>query len=124
LAFVVNIATNEIQWAKVHAKRRINPRRSIETPETPEEYISLLQRYIRVAPALASPPSRMSLWHPDLHLDNIFVDQGTKEISYIIDWQSAAVSEPFFQNKMPRMLVPVSSRNSAEKSDAEDEKAN
>ena len=117
------VAHDEIEWAKAYAKPRINPRRSIETPEDPKEYISLLERYILIAPRLASAPSRMSLSHPDLHLDNIFVDPDTKEISCIIDWQSTSVSEPFFQNSMPQMLIPTGpqSAGSSSESSIEDE---
>jgi aminoglycoside phosphotransferase (APT) family kinase protein len=36
-----------------------------------------------------------TLSHPDLHLDNIFVDPDTKRITHIIDWQSAVISDVF-----------------------------
>lgn len=32
------------------------------------------------------------LWHPDLHLENIFVDSVTGEITSVVDWQSACVA--------------------------------
>jgi Phosphotransferase enzyme family len=104
------MATNEMQWVKVYAKPRINAYRSIETPETPDEYISLLERFLQLIRYLSPGPCRTSLSHPDLHRDNIFVDPATKKISCIIDCQSASVSEPFFQHNIPRMLLPVGSR--------------
>jgi hypothetical protein len=42
-------------------------------------------------------------------MDNIFVDPNTKEITCIIDWQSALVSEPYFQRSYPQMLTPIES---------------
>lgn len=98
---------NEMQWARAYAKPRINPYRSIETPESPDEYISLLKRYLQLVPYLSPGQFRTSLSHPDLHLDNIFVDPETEKITCIIDWQSASVSEPFLQHDIPRMLIPV-----------------
>ncbi|KAJ5130818.1 uncharacterized protein N7515_006857 [Penicillium bovifimosum] len=43
------------------------------------------------------------LWHPDLHLDNIFVDPDTCQITRIVDWQSACVAPLFYQSGVPRM---------------------
>jgi hypothetical protein len=81
-----------------------------DTPELPEEYISLLQRYVILAPYLTSAFTKelhsKTLFHPDLHLDNIFVDPDTKKITNIIDWQSAPVSEVLFQHRVPTMLPP------------------
>lgn len=109
---MASLGINEIRWAKVYTKPQINPSRSIETLVSPDEYVSLLEWYLQLVPYLAPSPFRTSLSHPDLHLDNIFVDPETKKITYIIDWQSAAVSEPFFQNDIPQMLTPVDSGSS------------
>jgi hypothetical protein len=113
---------DEIRWAKVHAKPRINPYRSLDVPESPDEYISLLERYLPLVPLLSPAPSPTSLSHPDLHLDNIFVNPDTKQISCIIDWQSASVSEPCFQTSIPRMLTPIAS-NSHKDATSQDPKA-
>ena len=108
------MGTNEIQWTETHAKPQMNYCRSLDTPKLPDEYISLLKRYLLLVPYL--PPTvpkilhSKTLSHPDLHLDNIFVDPSTKKISYIIDWQSTSVSEIFFQHKVPPMLPPAGSR--------------
>lgn len=87
--------------------------RTGDAPELPQEYISLLKRYLSLVPHLASSlPKELqskTLSHHDLHLDNIFVDPDTKTITHIIDWQSTAVSELFLQYKVPRML-PLADR--------------
>ena len=106
------VGINEIQWAKAHTKPQMSAYRSVEKPVSPDDYISLLNRYLQVAPYLSPGPFRTSLSHPDLHLDNIFVDSDTKKITCIIDWQSASVSEPFLQYRIPRMLLPVDRRSS------------
>jgi hypothetical protein len=103
-----------LQWAKAHAKPHISAYRSISTPEHPDEYISLIERYLQLVPDLLPDLSRTTLSHPDLHLDNIFVDPDTKKITCIIDWQSASVSEPVFQESMLLMLTPLSPRKTRE----------
>ncbi|KAI9723237.1 MAG: hypothetical protein M1812_001119 [Candelaria pacifica] len=106
---------NETRWAEKYAQPRINAYRSIEVPETPGDYISLLERYLQLIPYLPLSPSRTTISHPDLHLDNIFVDVTRRKMS-IIDWQSASVSEPFLQHNIPRMLIPVGPRSSSKDS--------
>ncbi|KAF2124066.1 hypothetical protein P153DRAFT_412352 [Dothidotthia symphoricarpi CBS 119687] len=109
ISYLTALGVNELQWAKTHAKPRTNPYQSLEALETPGEYISLLERYLQLVPHLSPGPSRTSLSHPDLHLDNIFVDPDTKQITCIIDWQSVSVSGLFFQHKIPRLLLPIRS---------------
>ena len=103
---------NELQWAKAYAKPQTNPYQPIETPVSPDTYISLISRYLQVVPYLSPGPFQTSLSHPDLHLDNLFVDPDTKKITCIIDWQSASVSEPFLQQHNPRMLLSFGRRSS------------
>ncbi|OJJ86067.1 uncharacterized protein ASPGLDRAFT_65230 [Aspergillus glaucus CBS 516.65] len=43
------------------------------------------------------------LWHPDLHLENIFVDSVTGKITGIVDWQLACVTPMFYQSDVPRL---------------------
>ncbi|KAJ5508002.1 phosphotransferase enzyme family protein [Penicillium freii] len=43
------------------------------------------------------------LWHPDLHLDNIFVNPNTYQITRIVDWQSACVAPLFYQSGVPKL---------------------
>jgi hypothetical protein len=43
-----------------------------------------------------------TLWHPDLHLDNIFVDPDSHKITGIVDWQSAVVAPLFYQSGVHR----------------------
>ncbi|KKA20059.1 Uncharacterized protein T310_5937 [Rasamsonia emersonii CBS 393.64] len=45
---------NELQWAKSYARPRMNYYRSMEHPETPDDYISLLSRYLKLAPYLVT----------------------------------------------------------------------
>ncbi|KAG4429419.1 hypothetical protein IFR05_015093 [Cadophora sp. M221] len=107
LSYMAAMRISEIQWAAAHANPQMNAYRSIKTPDSLDDYISLLNRYLQLAPYLSPGPFRTSLSHHDLHLDNIFVDPDTKKITCIIDWQSASVSEPFFQHSIPHMLIPV-----------------
>jgi len=95
-------------WIKSHAVHRMNYYRSSQNKELPQDGLALLKKYINVAPYLVPPPTAESgyanvLWHPDLHLDNIFVDPSTHQITRIIDWQSACVAPLFYQSCVPRL---------------------
>ncbi|KAG4440132.1 hypothetical protein IFR05_004390 [Cadophora sp. M221] len=111
LSYMKAMGTNEREWAVAHAKPQINDSRSPEPPTSPDEYISLLDKYLLLVPSLASPLFPNSLSHPDLRLDNIFVDPHTEEITCITGWQSACLSEPFFQYSLPDMLATLSMDN-------------
>lgn len=85
----------------------MNFHRSLETPETPSDYITLIRKYLALVPLLVAStglkqPNTIS--HPDLHLDNIFVDQETNRITYIIDWQHASITPMSLQRSYPQML--------------------
>lgn len=87
----------------------MNYHRSRTEPELPEEVLDLLERYLQLASAMVPPPGTdnahsPTLWHPDLHLDNVFVDPESKQITRIIDWQSAAVLPLFYQCGILRMF--------------------
>jgi hypothetical protein len=102
------IGHNEMMWIKTHAIPRQNYYQPNQNEELPEDGISLLEKYLTVSSYLVPQPSdRPSsinvLWHPDLHLDNIFVDPDTCRITRIVDWQSACVAPLFYQSGVPRM---------------------
>lgn len=109
---------NEIKWTKSYARPQMNYSRSAATPEYPDECISLIKRYLLIVPYL--PPTipkdlcLKTICHRDLHLDNIFVDPETEEITSIIDWQSISISEIFLQNKVPPMLPLSKTSGSAD----------
>lgn len=104
---MTSIGLNERSWARSHAIPQINPYRLSNEAQSPSSYISLLDQYLALLPHLSPAPIPATLSHPDLHLDNIFVDPETMEIKCIIDWQSASVSEPYFQHSYPPMLSPI-----------------
>ncbi|KAK2766152.1 hypothetical protein FQN54_007668 [Arachnomyces sp. PD_36] len=109
LELVEAMATNEIQFVKTHGLPRLNYHRSSTEPELPDEVLALLDRYLKLTPAMIPPRTvedthAPTLWHPDLHLDNVFVDPGSRQITQIIDWQSAAVMPLYHQSGIPRMF--------------------
>lgn len=83
----------------------------MEHPETPDDYISLLQRYLKLTPYLTMASSECdnhyTISHPDLHLDNIFADPKTMRITSIIDWQSTIISPMSLQRQYPQFLEPL-----------------
>ncbi|RAH41729.1 uncharacterized protein BO95DRAFT_456419 [Aspergillus brunneoviolaceus CBS 621.78] len=103
------LGRNEISWIEAHARPRMNYYRSVSDPELLEDGLHLLDQYMKVAPFLVpsstdGAASSNVLWHPDLHLDNVFVDPRIHTITDIIDWQSACVAPLFYQSHVPRMF--------------------
>ncbi|KAH8816100.1 hypothetical protein F5884DRAFT_747609 [Xylogone sp. PMI_703] len=103
IKFVEAMARNEMEFIKLYAKPRMNYHRSSTEPESPAEALDLLQRYLKLTPAMVPPVGKEdthspTLWHPDLHLDN------SEEITRIIDWQSAAIMPFYYQCGIPRMF--------------------
>lgn len=71
--------------------------------------LELLDQYLELAPSMLSPSTpedvnSSTLWHPDLHLDNLFVDPNTLQVTSVIDWQSAAATPLFYQCRVPKMI--------------------
>lgn len=103
------MAKNEMKFIKAHARPRMNYAQSVTEPELPKQVLDLLDRYLQLAPAMTPPQSAHdthspTLWHPDLHLDNVFVDPESKRITHIIDWQSASVLPLFHHSGVPTMF--------------------
>jgi hypothetical protein len=78
-------------------------------PEQPEEMLELLDQYLKLTPAMVSPSTpndvnAFTLWHPDLHLDNLFVDPNTLQVTSVIDWQSTTAASLFYQCGVPKMV--------------------
>ncbi|PYI01878.1 hypothetical protein BO78DRAFT_240590 [Aspergillus sclerotiicarbonarius CBS 121057] len=126
--FATALGTNELTWAESHAEPRHNFYRSVKHPESPDEYRSLIQRYLKVAPYLIpNQPTKEpnnTLSHPDLHLDNIFIDPETHQITQIIDWQLAAITPFCLQRPHPQMLELSRSPRTDEQRDREEELLN
>jgi hypothetical protein len=85
----------------------MNYYRSPKPLELPEDALELLAKYDQVASVLVPSTNDEStatntLWHPDLHLDNIFVDPVSHKLTGIVDWQSAAVAPLFYQSGVHR----------------------
>lgn len=82
---------------------------SLTEPELPKEMLDLLDRYLQLVPAMVPPLSpddthSSTLWHSDLHLDNVFVDPESKKITCVIDWQATAALPFFYQCGVPTMF--------------------
>ncbi len=92
-----------MKWARAFARPRKPSYHATEDPELPESFISLLEQYLEIASHLVPRAATAdvhspTLWHPDLHRDNLFVDPDTNEITCIIDWQPAVVAPLFPPN--------------------------
>ena len=103
------MAINEMRFIKTHARPRINYHRSSTEPELPDEVLDLFDQYLQLTLAMVPPlgtddTHSPTLWHPDLHLDNVFIDPKSKKTTHIIDWQSATVMPFFYQCGVSRMF--------------------
>lgn len=110
LAFVEAMAKNEISYVEQYAYPRMNFYKSSKHPELPSEAVSLLKRHVKIANALiplhqtgtSEELNSSTLWHPDMHLDNIFVNPKSGKISRLIDWQWSAVLPFCYHAGIPR----------------------
>lgn len=82
LDFIRNKAISEKHFLEQYGHPRLNYARSRVESEQPEEMLELLDKYLKLTPAMIPPPTpddidASTLWHPDLHLDNLFIDPDT-----------------------------------------------
>ena len=108
-AYAKALGRNEMTCSKLHASPRMNCHRSCQEYELPDDGLALLTQYMDVASYLIPSSTDEAatsnvLWHPDLHLDNVFVDSETHDITSIVDWKSACIAPLFYQSKIPRMF--------------------
>lgn len=90
---------------------RMNHYRSNTDPEMPSEYIDLIEKYLRVVPHLtqydydagSADLLQPTVWHSDLHLNNVYVGLNTGTMTDIIDWQHTTVAPLILQARVPRM---------------------
>ncbi|KAK0110887.1 hypothetical protein ONS96_002473 [Cadophora gregata f. sp. sojae] len=108
LELIRNKGLSEMHVLKQHGNPRLNYARSHVEPEHPEEMLELLDKYLKLTPAMVPPSfpdiNASTLWHPDLHLDNIFIDPNTLQVTSIIDWQSTTAAPLFHQCGVPKMV--------------------
>ncbi|OJD27490.1 hypothetical protein ACJ73_01103 [Blastomyces percursus] len=79
--YVVALAHHELEWIKRYAvpKSADDPLVISAAQNSPGAHISLLQKYLQVAPyLLPTDPDIVAptIWHTDLHSGNLFVDKG------------------------------------------------
>ncbi|KAI9836106.1 MAG: hypothetical protein M1819_001722 [Sarea resinae] len=107
LAYISAIAHRDIAWIKRYAVPRAadDPLATSSAQNSPNEHISILEKYLAVAPYLlpADPElANSNLWHKDLHSRNIFIENDC--ITSIIDWQSVWAGPLFLQARHPKLV--------------------
>ncbi|KAH7087483.1 kinase-like domain-containing protein [Paraphoma chrysanthemicola] len=75
---------------------------------TRERNLAALEKYLQLIKYLVPTDRNTSsahIWHPDLHVANIFVDpsEPTKIVS-LIDWQSTEIGPLYFQARQPHII--------------------
>ncbi|KAK2834874.1 hypothetical protein FQN49_006828 [Arthroderma sp. PD_2] len=108
--YATSIGINERIEVTKNANQRINYFRGSTTHEMRGEYLELVEKYLLVAPFLTQhgPADtdllQSTLWHHDLHLNNIYVDPKSETITNIIDWQGVKAAPLILQAGIPRMV--------------------
>ncbi|KAB8257898.1 kinase-like domain-containing protein [Aspergillus pseudonomiae] len=105
--YVLSLAHREEAWIQKHATPRSEDDRLVTsaTQNSPSSHISLLHKYLKVAPyLLPSDPAVVApyIWHTDLHSGNIFVQNG--KISSVIDWQGLWAAPLILQARHARLV--------------------
>lgn len=107
LGYVTSVGHREIMWIKNCAVPRApdDPLLVSTAQNSPEAHIKLLEKFLKVAPYLMDFDRQLAcstLWHPDLHSPNLFVDHN--HITAVIDWQGVWAG-PLFLQARPSPLV-------------------
>lgn len=97
-------ASRELAWL-----RNLESKAAAETRAyAPSIHIRLLEQFLSIVPFILPKDQFISyptLWHTDLHRDNIFVDPtNPSNITSIIDWQSTSAKPFFMQARFPSIL--------------------
>ena len=104
---MLSLAHREEAWIQKHATPRSEDDRLVTsaTQNSPSSHISLLHKYLKVAPyLLPNDPAVVApyIWHTDLHSGNIFVQNG--KISSVIDWQGLWAAPLILQARHARLV--------------------
>ncbi|KAJ5138425.1 uncharacterized protein N7515_003273 [Penicillium bovifimosum] len=105
--YALSVGRRELEWIKNFAVPK-PPSEAIlisSAQNTPQAHLQLLEKYLKVAPALMDIDpvlSRPTLFHGDLHSSNLFVEDG--HITAIIDWQGSWAG-PLFLQAQPSPIV-------------------
>ncbi|PGH03426.1 hypothetical protein AJ80_08674 [Polytolypa hystricis UAMH7299] len=104
--YVAALAHQELNWVQQYAVPRSADDLPISAAQnTPGAHISLLQKYLQVAPYLLPTDLDIvtpTIWHTDLHSGNLFVDKG--HITSVIDWQGSWAGPLLLQGRHPRLV--------------------
>lgn len=106
--YIRALALREIAWIQKYATPRSpdDPFFVSHSQNSPAEHISLLEKYISIAPYLLPREEDLLglfLWHTDLRTPNIFVNDNGN-ITSIIDWQSVWAGPLFLEGRHPHFL--------------------
>ena len=110
------VAAREIAWIRRFAipRSQHNLLHVSQSQDTPAQHIDLLEKFLAIAPYLLPQDEALTrpyLWHNDLHLNNIFIDENG-HVTCIIDWQGAwagplltEARQPYFLNYNSEMIM-------------------
>ncbi|KAI9824433.1 MAG: hypothetical protein M1832_001968 [Thelocarpon impressellum] len=102
------VARREISWFRSLGQGTCRERS--ESPNTPQRdaHIDLLEKFLKIIPHILPKDELITyptLWHTDLHGDNIFVENSDPStISAIIDWQGVWAAPFFLQARFPSVF--------------------
>ncbi|KAK2764467.1 hypothetical protein FQN54_009162 [Arachnomyces sp. PD_36] len=105
------VAEKELAWLRSHGRSRFPFERAYREAtsyqkSTPEEYMTTLEKYLKIAPYLIPDDKslhRPILRHPDLQPNNIFVSKDL-DIVGLIDWQHCSALPLFLSAGLPQYI--------------------
>ncbi|KAK2757898.1 hypothetical protein FQN54_004304 [Arachnomyces sp. PD_36] len=108
--YFAGVAKREIAW--LDTMRRGDAGSRSEVSEKQQElaaiHMGLLEQFLAVLPYIIPKDKAIgypTLWHTDLHHDNIFVDESDpSKITGIIDWQGVEAAPFFMQARFPSIF--------------------
>ncbi|KAJ5793943.1 hypothetical protein N7457_000542 [Penicillium paradoxum] len=101
-----------INRSLLKSQHHLNPKLPTSLNASSEEHLITLGTAKEIMSAVANNPkllphSQPTLWHTDLHMGNIFVDEDDpSQITGFIDWQHTSISPLFLQVRWPVFLTP------------------
>lgn len=106
------------QTAAIEKAEDEHDREDAEEPlHATQKLLSLLPK---VFPATQDSPEVMAIWHDDLNLNNILVDDGGN-ITAVLDWEYVSALPIWMAAKMPRFLIGGGSQEEPKREDYSDE---
>lgn len=100
------LGRNERRFVKKMGWDRPNYFQSIKNTEDPRDIAKLTMQFSAISPYIGehAADDLSTISHPNLNLDNIFINPDTNEITCLTGWQGTVISPPILKSPNPPFL--------------------